>query len=91
MIYLINDIELIIVNIFTIGVHLTDQDIITDDLLNQLNQNNLFILEDELKKLKFNLANEKNITEITLIIATISESIEILKRKINYDLLKGEE
>lgn len=91
MIYLINDIELILVNIVTVGVHLINKDIISDDILNRLNQYNLFILEDELKKLKFNLENDNSIRDTTLIIATISESVEILKQKINYDLLKGEE
>lgn len=86
---LLIEIDIILNNILTIGIHLVDDTIIQDDIIKKCNGYNLLFLESKLFELKNELITNKDISKITLIISIISESLEILNHKMDYDLILG--
>lgn len=85
--YLLDEIDIILNNILTIGIHIVDKDIISNDIIDKCNNYNLLFLETQLSILKDELKLKDNISKITKIICVISQSLQILKNKMDYDIL----
>ena len=96
MIDLIDDIELIIINIFQTGIKSVSEEMLSEMevLVKQSEMLSLSYISTELQNLhklllKSKYESEFNYDEIAKKIAILSQSIMIIKKKINYDLTGG--
>ena len=96
LIDLIDDIELIIINIFQTGIKSVSEEMLSEMevLVKQSEMLSLSYISTELQNLhklllKSKYESEFNYDEIAKKIAILSQSIMIVKKKINYDLTGG--
>ena len=96
MIDLIDDIELIIINIFQTGIKSVSEEMLSEMevLVKQSEMLLLSYISTELQNLhklllKSKYESEFDYDEIAKKIAILSQSIMIIKKKINYDLTGG--
>ena len=96
LIDLIDDIELIIINIFQTGIKSVSEEMLSEMevLVKQSEMLSLSYISTELQNLhklllKSKYESEFNYDEIAKKIAILSQSIMIIKKKINYDLTGG--
>ena len=96
LIDLIDDIELIIINIFQTGIKSVSEEMLLEMevLVKQSEMLSLSYISTELQNLhklllKSKYESEFNYDEIAKKIAILSQSIMIIKKKINYDLTGG--